>query len=269
METRSAGTWQVGGLNLHLAEAGAGPPLLLVHGFPFDHTMWTGQLAALARHARVLAPDLRGFGRSDGAGETVEMAQYADDLAGLLDARGIRQGVVFCGLSMGGYIAWQFFRRHRPRLRGLILCDTRAAADTELMARARRTNAQRVMAEGLGFLAAGMLDKLFAPQTQTEQPELVEATRRVMLATSPSGAAAALRGMAARPDVSAWLPEIDVPTLVLCGCEDAITSVAEMQDMAARLPQARFVEIAAAGHLAPLEQPQAVNEAMAEFLREC
>lgn len=266
---RETGAWNIAGVNLQLTEAGAGAPLLLVHGFPFDHTLWEGQFAALARHAHVLAPDLRGFGRSEAAGETVAMEQYADDLAGLLAARGIQQPVVFCGLSMGGYIAWQFFRRHRQQTRGLILCDTRAAADAVLTARGRLANAQRVLAEGLGFLATGMLEKLFAARTLAQQPELVEATRRVMLATSPQGAAAALRGMAARPDASAWLPEIDVPTLVICGREDALTSVDEMRDMADQLPQARFVEIAEAGHLAPREQPQAVNEAILEFLRGC
>jgi len=268
MGSWDVGTWKIGGLKLQLTEGGDGPPLLLVHGFPLDHTMWAGQLAELARQARVLAPDLRGFGHSEAEGEIVRMEQYADDLAAMLDARGIREPVVFCGLSMGGYIAWPFFRRHRPRLRGLILCDTRAAADTEMAARARLANAQRVLAEGVGFLAEAMLEKLFTAETVERRPELVEATRRVIVAASPQGVAAALRGMAARPDASAWLPEIDLPTLVICGREDAITSVEEMRGMAARLPQARFVEIAGAGHMSPLEQPQRVNEAIAEFLRE-
>ncbi len=251
---------------LHLVESGRGLPLLLVHGFPLDHTMWAGQLQELAAHARVLAPDLRGFGRSAARGETVSMEQFADDLADLLDARGILEPVVFCGLSMGGYIGWQFFRRHRSRLRGLILCDTRAVADTPAAAEGRRVSADRVLAEGMGFLADGMLDKLFAAETVQRQPDLVEATRRVMLAASPQGVAAALRGMAARPDVSAWLPQIDLPALLLCGREDAISTVAEMRGIAQCLPQARFVEVADAGHMSPLEQPRLVNEAIREFL---
>jgi pimeloyl-ACP methyl ester carboxylesterase len=194
------------------------------------------------------------------------MEQFADDLAALLDARGIREPVVFCGLSMGGYVGWQFFRRHRPRLRALILCDTRAAADTPAAAEARLANAQRVLAEGLAFLAEGMLDKLFAAETRQRRPDLVDSTRRVMLAASPQGVAAALRGMAARPDVSAWLPQIDLPTLVVCGREDAISPVEEMRAIAERLPQARFVEIAGAGHMSPMEQPQLVNAAIRNFL---
>jgi pimeloyl-ACP methyl ester carboxylesterase len=135
-----------------------------------------------------------------------------------------------------------------------------------MAAQARLVNAQRALTEGVGFLAEPMVEKLFAAETRERRPELVEATRQVMLAASPRGVAAALRGMAARPDVSAWLPEIDLPTLVICGREDAITSVEEMRSMAERLPQARFVEIAGAGHMAPLEQPQAVNQAIREFL---
>ena len=254
------------GADLHLVERGSGQPLLLVHGFPLDHTMWAGQLQDLAGHARILAPDLRGFGRSAASGETVSMEQFADDLAALLDARGIHEPVVFCGLSMGGYIGWQFFRRHRSRLRGLILCDTRAVADPPAAAEARLVNAERVLAEGMGFLADGMLDKLFAAETRQRQPDLIEATRRVMLAASPQGVAAALRGMAARLDVSAWLPQIDVPALLLCGREDAISTVEEMRGIAHCMPQARFVEVAAAGHMSPLEQPRLVNEAIREFL---
>ena len=146
------------------------------------------------------------------------------------------------------------------------MCDTRAVADTPAAAEARLVNAARVLAEGPGFLADGMLDKLFAAETAHRQPELIEATRRVMLAASPRGVAAALRGMAARPDVSAWLPQIDVPALLLCGREDAISTVEEMRGIARCMPQARFVEVAAAGHMSPLEQPRLVNEAIREFL---
>ena len=226
-----------------------------------------GQLQELAGHARVLAPDLRGFGRSAASGEVVTMEQFADDLAALLDARGIHEPVVFCGLSMGGYIGWQFFRRHRSRLRGLILCDTRAVADTPAAAEARLVNAERVLAEGLGFLADGMLDKLFAAETAPAPAGSGrgDATRHVgRLAPGRRGCACA-----------AWPP---VPTCPLgcrkstcrrcslCGREDAISTVEEMRGIAQCLPQARFVEVAGAGHMSPLEQPRLVNAAIREFL---
>lgn len=260
------GRWKVRDVHLHVVERGSGPPLLLVHGFPLDHAMWAAQLEDLSRDARVIAPDLRGFGASDSGGDVVLMEDFADDLAALLDVLGIAEPVVFCGLSMGGYIAWQFVRRHRARLRGLVLCDTRAAADAPVAAEARRVNAERVLREGAGFLADAMLEKLVAAETRQRRPDLVAALRRTVLAASPQGLAAALRGMAARPDASPWLPQMELPALVVCGSEDALSSVEEMRGLANRLPQARFVEIAGAGHLSPLEQPPAVNAAVRSFL---
>ncbi len=111
-------------ITLNVIERGSGPPLLLVHGFPLDHQMWRGQIDELAEDFRVIAPDLRGFGASDATEGTVTMQQFADDLANLLDQLSVQQPVRLCGLSMGGYIAWQFWRRHGDRLSHLILCDT-------------------------------------------------------------------------------------------------------------------------------------------------
>jgi pimeloyl-ACP methyl ester carboxylesterase len=115
-------------IEIHYLDRGSGPPLLMVHGFPFDHSMWRSQVKSMASRCRVIAPDLRGFGRSPAVGEQVTMEQFADDLAGLLDQIGISEPVVYCGLSMGGYIGFQFWRKYRARLRGLVLCDTRAVA---------------------------------------------------------------------------------------------------------------------------------------------
>jgi 3-oxoadipate enol-lactonase len=298
---------RVADVELNVVERGRGIPLLLVHGFPLDHTMWSGQIDALSDACRVIAPDLRGFGASDVTTGTVTMERLADDLAGLLDALEIAEPVALCGLSMGGYVAWQFWQRHRSRLARLILCDTRAAADPPETAHVRRESAERVLTDGPGFLADGMIDKLFAPKTGlapghgrpvpvplSEQPqfpktglapghgrpvpvplseeapnyraEIIEATRRTILNTVPAGIAAVLRGMAQRADVTGLLPEIDVPTLVVCGQHDAISTVEEMRGIATRIPAARFVEVPDAGHMAPLENPDIVNEAIRSFL---
>ncbi|MGE3777939.1 MAG: alpha/beta fold hydrolase, partial [Pirellulaceae bacterium] len=139
---------QTGGLTWEVAQRGKGVPLLLVHGFPLDHTMWQKQLDDLSQVCRVVAPDLRGFGRSEVTPGMVSMGQFADDLAALLDALQISEPMIFCGLSMGGYVAWQFWRRHRSRLRGLILCDTRSVADSPEAAAGRRTTADKVVAQG-------------------------------------------------------------------------------------------------------------------------
>jgi pimeloyl-ACP methyl ester carboxylesterase len=251
---------------LHVVQQGRGMPLLLVHGFPLDHTMWHAQIDSLSASCRVIAPDLRGFGSSDVTAGTVAMERLADDLAELLDVLEIAEPVALCGLSMGGYVAWQFWRRHRHRLGRLILCDTRAAADTPDAAKLRLESAQRVLNEGPGFLADAMIERLFAPATVQQRPELIEATRQTIRNTSPAGIAAALRGMAARPDATGWLPQIDVPTFVLCGQHDAISPPDEMRGMAAQIPAAVFTEIPAAGHMAPLENPEPVNAAIGQFL---
>ncbi|MBC8870889.1 MAG: alpha/beta fold hydrolase [Planctomycetes bacterium] len=251
---------------LNVLDAGHGPPLLLVHGFPLDHSMWARQIEDLSGDFRVIAPDLRGFGSSDVTHRTVSMEQFADDLAALLDAVGVTDKATLCGLSMGGYVAWQFWRRHRSRLNGLILCDTRAEADAPEAARARLVSADRAIIEGVGFLADSMIEKLFAPSTLRDRPDIVEGTRSIMLATSPAGAAAAFRGMAARRDSSEILSEIDVPTLVICGEHDVISPVDEMRGIAQRIAGAAFVEIADAGHMSPLEKPREVSAAIGDFL---
>jgi pimeloyl-ACP methyl ester carboxylesterase len=257
---------RAGKIELFTSDTGRGAPLLLVHGFPLDHRMWREQVAELSGRFRVIAPDLRGFGASPAAGDTASMEQYADDLAALLDALDVREPVAFCGLSMGGYIAWQFWRRHAPRLARLILCDTRASADTPEAARNRLEMAQRVLDHGTAEVAPVMLPRLLAPGTQQQRPELVEWLRRQIDAVPPQAIAAAQRAMAARPDASAWLAGIKVPTLVVVGEHDAISTVAEMRGLAEAIPGATLLVVPAAGHLAPLENPAPVNRALAEFL---
>lgn len=263
----------VGDTNLSVEKHGRGAPLLLVHGFPLDHTMWCGQLDELARSHTVIAPDLRGFGASDPthgdkADDDLTMERLADDLAMLLDALEIREPVALCGLSMGGYVAWQFWQRHRERLSKLVVCDTRAAADSEEAVRGRLETAERVLSAGSSMVADAMMGKLFSPRFLERQPDRGESIRRVMLTTRPETIAAALRGMAAREDFTSRLPEIDLPTLVVCGTQDGISPVDEMRGIAAVIPAARFIEIGDAGHMAPFEQPAVVNRALTEFLSE-
>jgi 3-oxoadipate enol-lactonase len=255
-----------GGVQLTWVDGGSGPPVVLLHGFPLDHTMWDAQVEALEGDYRVIVPDLRGFGQSGVTEGKVTMQDFADDVAALLDALGIDEPVVLVGLSMGGYVAFQFFRRHRARLRALVLCDTRAVSDTSEAAAVRRETAAKVLRDGPAPLVKTMLPKLFGPATVKDRPEVVESLQRVMAGTDPRAIAAASRGMAERPDVTAMLPEIDCPTLVIVGSDDAISPPAEMRPIAAAIPGARFVEIPDAGHMTPLEDPSAVNAALVEFL---
>ncbi len=255
-----------GDIQLAVVDRGQGVPLLLVHGFPLDHTMWTAQIEGLSDCCRVIAPDLRGFGRSDVSDGTLTMAQMADDLAAMLDALNVNEPVVFCGLSMGGYVAWEFFRRHRDRVRGLILCDTRAVCDAPKVAQTRRETATKVLAEGPQLLVDSMIPKLFGESTVANKPELIEQTQRVMMGTAPQGIAAASRGMADRVDATLLLPTIDCPTLVVVGEEDAISTVEEMRMFAQAIPEAQFAEIADAGHMSPIEAPDAVNTMIHRFV---
>ncbi len=256
----------VGEREIWCVDRGAGPVVLLVHGFPLDHSMWSWQIDVLAEKHRVIVPDLPGFGRSPTAGETMTMAAYADELAGLLDALQVNEPVVFCGLSMGGYIAFSFVQRHAERLRGLVLCDTRAAADSSEAAANRYRQADQVLREGPGQLAETMLPRLLAASTAAERPELLASLRQIAASNSAKGVAAALRGMAERADMTARLGQIACPTLVMVGADDGFSTPEEMRKLAAAIPQSRFIEIPRGGHLAPLENPAAANQALSGFL---
>lgn len=260
----------VADIEMAVQDEGAGTPLLLVHGFPLDHTMWDAQVAGLAGRARVIAPDLRGYGQSTlgdvGDPEAAPMERYADDLAAMLDALGVAEPVVFCGFSMGGYIGWQFLRRHGERVRGLVCCDTRAANDNDEARQTRLKMADHVQRWGSDKVAEAMEPKLFASATLEARPAIVQRTMDVICGTDPRAIAAAQRGMAARPDVSGDLPGVAAPTLVIVGAEDSISTVEETRAMAAAIPGAELVVIEGAGHMSPVEQPDAVTAALAAFM---
>ena len=264
-------TVDIGDVKLRVAMEGAGPPLLLVHGFPLNHRMWTEQIEALSSHCQVIAPDLRGFGESPlGDASLVEggvtMEAFADDLATLLDCLNITEPVHFCGLSMGGYIAWQFWKKYGQRMRSLILCDTRTVSDTEEVARGREMMAVKVLKDGPHFVATSMIPKLLATKTRSDRPELVESLRSMILATSSKGIAAAQRGMAKRPDVTSWLRTIALPTLVIVGEQDTISPVDEMRAISESIGSSRLVQVPDAGHMAPMENSRVVNEAILDFV---
>lgn len=265
-------TTQLSHGDLSYVDRGQGLPVLLVHGFPLDHTMWNAQIEALAPHCRVIAPDLRGFGQSPlGAADPqhgISMEQNADELIELLDALGITESIVLIGFSMGGYIAWQFVRKYADRLCALIQCDTRAAADTDEGRAGRLKMAEKIAEWGSARVAEMMGPKLFSAHGLETKPQLMTELRRVVSRTAPAGIAAAQRGMAARPDVTALLPTIQVPTLVLVGADDVISTSPEMRSIAAAIPEATFVEIPAAGHMTTMENPAAVNDALITFLKE-
>lgn len=243
---------------------GDGLPVLLVHGFPLDRTMWRHQMAGLARCRRI-APDLWGPGAASTPLGGYSMSRYADDLIAVLDGLDVPQAVV-CGLSMGGYVVFDLVRRHARRLKAVVLADTRAEADSDEGKRARDDMAALAEGEGARAVADRMIPKMLARATREGQPELVAEVRKMMERWSVPGLVGALRAMRDRPDSTATLAAIDVPALVLVGEEDQVTPPADARRMAAAIRGARFVTIPAAGHLAPLEQPLAAGRALAEFV---
>lgn len=243
---------------------GDGPSLLFIHGFPFDRTMWRHLMATLTGWRRV-APDLRGMGLSDVAGRGYFMSDYADDMVRLLDILKIDQTVV-AGLSMGGYVAFEMFRRYPDRIRALILVHTRAEADDEAGRAARDQMIATAEREGPAAIADAMLPKLLGASTIQAMPRVVEHVRTMIAGTGVEGMVGALEAMKRRRDSRDLLPTIDVPTLVVAGSDDQIMPAKSMKKMAAKIPEAQFIVIPESAHLSPLEQPIALGRVVGEFL---
>jgi pimeloyl-ACP methyl ester carboxylesterase len=248
---------------------GPGPVVVLLHGFPLDRSMWANQRSSVGAIYRVIAPDLRGHGTSAAPEGTYTVDEMADDVIETLDALQLTGPLVVGGLSMGGYLALSIAVRYPGRVRALMLMNTRAAADQAEDAEARREKARKVEASGdVEPVVTEMLPRLFARSTFERHPELVARMQHRMSRMTPRAVAGTLRGLAARPDRTADLARIVVPTLVLAGEEDRMIPPAETQAMAGALPDARLVTIPGAGHVSPMENPAATDAAILGFLRE-
>ena len=256
--------YDVGAVTLGVDVRGDGPALLLVHGFPLDRTIWKHQVATLSGWRRI-APDLRGLGSSEAPADGYSMATYADDMVRLLDRLRISKAVV-AGLSMGGYIVFEMLRRYRERIAGLILCDTKADADTPEGKRGREDNIKLVETRGAAALAERMVPMLLGRTTQQTQPQLVQEVREMVTAAPVPGLVGALTAMKDRPDSTELLATIDVPTLVVVGQEDEITPPSVARRLKDAIPSASLTAIAGAGHVVPLEAPTATSRVLAEFL---
>jgi len=246
-----------------------GVPVLMVHGFPLDHSMWSNQINGLDPNGdrlRILCPDLFGCGQSDAIKDETSMEQISDQLAAMLDKIGVSGKVVFCGLSMGGYVGWQFLQRHRDRVSHLVACNTRAAGDTEEATRGRKKMAETVLKIGSQPIADAMMQSLFCSSPSGEDQEKRTMINKVIGSTEVQTVAKLQLAMAARPDMTEFLNQIDVPTLVVSGRHDTITPVEEMEAMADAIAGSTFVCVENAAHLTPLENGPAFNQAVREFL---
>ncbi|WP_405811503.1 alpha/beta hydrolase [Streptomyces sp. NBC_01520] len=255
-------------VTLHYDDQGPsdGLPVVLVHGHPFNRTLWGPSVRALVVAGyRVITPDLRGYGDSGVTPGKVLLSEFADDIAALLDHLGVERAVVG-GVSMGGQIAMEFRRGRPERVLGLVLSDTSAPPETEEGKEIRNAMADRLLAEGMDGYAAEVIGKMLAPYNVTDLPDVAAHVLGMMRATAPEGAAAALRGRAERLDHRDTLAAVDTPVLLVVGADDAYTPVRDAEDMLRLVPHATLAVIERAGHLPGVEQPERFNEALLGFL---
>jgi len=243
---------------------GSGPPVVFLHPFPANHELWYPAAQALESRYRLILPDLRGHGDS-GVGEgPATMAKHAADLVRILDQEQIGRAV-FVGVSIGGYILFEFWRRYRARVTALALCNTKAAGETAESRAARLQAAADVLERGTEPFFESMSAKLMGETTRRTRPDLVEGALRMMHKMSPEDVAQVQRGMAERPDSVDTLKTINVPTLIVTGEEDVVTGVSEAELMKRNITGSQMKVIAKAGHYSPWEQPEEASRILRQF----
>ncbi|HKP10529.1 MAG TPA: alpha/beta fold hydrolase [Blastocatellia bacterium] len=252
-------------LNINYRDQGSGEPVVFLHAFPLNQTMWDEQVAALSHHCRTVTLDLRGFGGSDAGHGPAEMEQMAADVRGLMSALDIERATLV-GLSMGGYVALAFYREYPDAVRALVLADTRASADTHAALARRLQSAEKAEREGASAIADDMTPLLLGQTTQQARPDIAARVRAMVEGNSPQAISAAQRGMAMRRDSTYILAAMDFPTLIIVGAEDRLTPVAEAESLRDGIRGARLRVIEGAGHLSNIERPDEFNAALTEFL---
>lgn len=252
------------GIEIAYDDVGSGLPVAFIHGFPHNRSLWAPQVSGLVDRARCIAPDLRGFGDSSRNGP-YSIDQFADDVAMLLRTLGVSRAVVV-GLSMGGYVAFALWRRHRALIRGLVLADTKAGADTDEARTKRRALIEVARTRGSGAVADGQMTGMIGKTTREKRPGMIDDVHRMLESASVEGIVGALEAMMARPDSTATLATIDVPTLVVVGDEDVLTPPSEAEILRDAIRNSRYEVIEHAGHVSNLERPSAFNHVLTEFL---
>ncbi len=246
-------------VDLYYEEVGEGIPIVLLHGFPLDHTIWSPVARLLTGQARVIMPDMRGYGRSPDGNEIHSMRLLVEDVLRLLDRLNIEHAILI-GHSMGGYVSLTFAHAYPGRLAGLGLAATQADPDTLERRQARLRTARDLRARGSSLLAHGMPSKL------THNPELQKQLEAMFETVNPQAAIRSLKGMAERQDANPWLGEIHAPTLVIAGGQDQLIPVQKSHEMVAMLNKGWLIEIPEAGHLPMLEAPEQVAEGISQLI---
>ncbi len=255
---------RVNDIDLAYSDDGHGPPIVFLHAFPLNRTMWKPQIAGLKDRYRVITVDLRGHGESDAPLWRYTLAGFAEDIKGLLGHLAITKAM-FVGLSMGGYILFALYRMYPALFHSLALADTRATADTPEARAARFSMAQVAYRRGASAIADLMLPKLLSPVSLEHRADLRDHVRAIIAGNQVSGIAGDLMAMEERPDSTPLLSHIRVPTLVLVGEDDLASPPDEVEGMARHIPGSTFVRIPQAGHLSNMENPDAFNAAIVSF----
>ncbi len=258
---------KINNVELAYRDQGTGEPVVFLHAFPLNQTMWDNQVAEFQATNRIITFDWPGFGISELESGNDGLTGFADDLASLLDELKIRSATI-CGLSMGGYSAFAFYRKYADRVKALILSDTRATADTEEGKSARYEMAELARQRGASALIEPMIPKLLGETTRKDKPQVVAQVKKMIEAAHPEGIAQALIGMAQRPDSTDLLARITCPTLIIVGKEDKLTPPTDAEKMNQAIASSQLRVIENAGHLPNLEEPDAFNQALGEFLKQ-
>jgi pimeloyl-ACP methyl ester carboxylesterase len=254
---------KLNGIQIAYTDEDEGFPLLFIHGFPLNRSVWSKQVGAFKSKHRVIAPDLRGFGESESTAGPVAMSRYAEDIWALMQRLGTGP-VILAGHSMGGYIALDLANRYPQAIRGLVLISTKSGKDTPEAAAKRRAMAEKVTKAGSAVVVDAMAPGMLSASNTDEA--MAASVRAFMSPANPEGIIGALLGMAVRPDAGDWLGNIRVPTLVITGADDTVMPPGESSAMAKAIPDARLVVIPGAGHLVAFEQAEAFNGAIQEWL---
>jgi len=249
---------------LYYEVLGAGPSVVLLHPFPLNHNFWTAIAGQLTSRYRLIMPDLRAHGASELGDGPATMQKMADDLARI--CREEKTGkAVFVGVSIGGYLLFEFWRRYREQVAALVLANTRPVAETPESKAARLQAAERVLREGTASFIEEMLSKLLSPTTCSDRPDIMDEARKMMQAMSPEDIAGVQRGMAERSDSIPTLATINVPTLIIAGEDDSVP-LGEFEMMRRGIAGSQLRRIPRAGHYAALERPEEFGRLLWEFL---
>ncbi len=259
-------TLSINNFNVSYNDIGEGNiPILFLHGFPFDKSTWNAQLEFLKFQHRVIAYDVRGFGKSTDEESHLSINMFADDLIAFMDALKINQAII-CGLSMGGYIALNALKRFPDRFVSVILCDTQCVADTPDAKEKRYKAIEEIKEKGPKKFNDGFINKVFYKETINNKPEIVEGLRKIVFNNTQHIITTGLTALAERDETCTSLNEINIPTLIICGREDEVTGLEQSTYMHENIKNSILCVIDNAGHVSNLEEPNEFNKHLLSFI---